>query len=290
MEAALAATADRYDAVLAMPYLWGTTYFAYSACPSKAVIIPCLHDEPYAQLSFVAEMLSGARGLLFNTEVEAKQAGGLVEALAPWGVVAVGFDPPSQAGRRRRRRIRLPDPSILYVGRREGGKNTPLLIDYFRRYNRRRPGAVALVFAGGGDPVPSDPEILEVQLDWRRGPHHLYEASTIVCQPSINESLSIVLLQGWLAARPGLVHGACDVTRMHCERSDGGLWFSSYAEFEEVLDRLLGSTVLREQLGRNGRAYVQRDYSWPAVLDRFDAAMERILGAPATVDARAGTR
>lgn len=287
MEEALAAKAVEYDAVLALPYLFGTTYFAYTACPDKAILIPCLHNEPFAYLGFVRDMLSGARGIMFNTDAEARFAGRVVEDLAPWGIVAVGFDPPESLTPQRRRR-KAP-PSLLYVGRREAGKNTPLLVDYFRAYRGRRPDqSLRLVMSGSGDPLPAHPDIVEMKADWRR-PYDLFRDATIFCLPSTNESLSIVLLRAWLAERPVLVHGACAVTREHCERSNGGLWFTSYGEFEEVLDRMLASDKLRDGLARNGRAYVEHEYSWSAVLDRFDAVMAHILGAKTAADLTSGT-
>jgi glycosyltransferase involved in cell wall biosynthesis len=283
MEEELSARGESYDAILALPYLFGTTYFAYAACPSRVVIIPCLHDEPFAYFGFVREMLTKAKGLLFNTNAEAALAQRIIGGLAPSGIVGVGLDLPHQR-RRGFRRSRIPEPSILYVGRRESGKNTPLLIDYFVRYRRRRSDPLFLAFAGAGDPVPNRPDIVEAKLNWR-SPLDVYASATIACQPSINESLSIVLLEGWLAERPTLVHGSCAVTREHCERSNGGLWFSSYAEFEEVLDRMLGSEDLRRALASNGRAYVEREYSWGAVLDRFHASMQHILSTDVSVDA-----
>lgn len=287
MEEELRSVGESYDAVLALPYLFGTTYFAYSACPSRAVIIPCLHDESFAYMRFVGEMLSGTRGLLFNTGAEAALAGEIVPSLAPWGIVAVGFDP-SEAAPRRRGRVRLPQPSIVYVGRRESGKNTPLLIDYFVRYRRRRSNPLYLAFAGAGDPIPARTDIIEIKRNWKLPPYDVFSAATISCQPSINESLSIVLLQSWLTERPALVHGACAVTKEHCERSNGGLWFTSYAEFEEVLDRLLGSRELRQALGRNGRSYVENEYSWDAVVDRFDAGIAHIFSTDVSLDVGTG--
>ena len=58
MEEELAADGERYDAILAMPYLFGTTYFAWETRPERSFVIPCLHDEPYARLGIVAYTLS----------------------------------------------------------------------------------------------------------------------------------------------------------------------------------------------------------------------------------------
>lgn len=273
MEEELERAGDRYDYVLAMPYLFGTTYFAYAANPGRTLLIPCLHDEPYARLRVVADMLRGTHGVLFNAHPEAELGTRLGGTLPRQAVVGVGFEAEEAADTAAfRRRHDLDGPFVLAVGRREGGKNTPLLFEYFLRYKERHPGALRLVSAGSGDvPVPKRPDVIDLRPDWSER-DAMYRASTVFCQPSVNESLSIVMMQAWLAERPVLVHAAGAVTRDHCVRSNGGLWFSSYAEFEGTLDRLLADPDLRAGLGSNGSAYVRSTYSWEAVLGRFEAA------------------
>ncbi|MGH9223414.1 MAG: glycosyltransferase family 4 protein [Acidimicrobiales bacterium] len=288
LEDHLAGPAGRgFDAVLAAPYLWGTTYFAYEACAGKFLLIPCLHDESYARLAIVGDMLRGARGVLFNAYAEAELAQRLVGPLERWTVVGMGFvpDPPGDdEGFRRRHKLR--GPVLLSVGRREGGKNVPLLIDSFLRYKGRRGGDLLLVQAGTGDVgLPRRPDVVDLKPDWSQR-DAMYRAGTIFCQPSVNESLSIVLMQAWLAGRPVLVHARAAVTRDHCARSDGGLWFANYAEFEEILDRLLADPDLRDSLGANGREYVRTVYSPEAVLERFHQAAYEWLGEPALARAR----
>ena len=279
MEDHLAAAGRGFDAVIAAPYLWGTTYFAYETCPERFVVIPCLHDEAYARLAIVKDMLAGAFGVLFNARAEGMLAERLAGPLRRWAVVGMGFepDPPGDADAFRARH-KLHGPVLLSVGRREGGKNVPLLIDHFLRYKHRRGGDLLLVQAGSGEtPLPKRPDVIDLDPDWRQR-DAMYRAATIFCQPSVNESFSIVLMQAWLAGRPVLVHRRSAVTREHCELSNGGLWFGNYAEFEEVLDRLLADPDLQDRLGRNGRAYVRSEYSPEAVLDRFHDAVYAWLG------------
>jgi glycosyltransferase involved in cell wall biosynthesis len=276
MEEDLFAEGDRYDAILAMPYLFGTTYFAWEARPERSLVIPCLHDESYARLGIVADMLRGARGILFNARPEAALAQSLAGDLPPWTIVGLGFEPQGTGNQDPDafiRKHRIPGPFILSVGRREGGKNIPLLVEYFQQYKRRRGGDLCLVQAGTGDcKLPRRPDVVDLKPDWTER-DAMYRAATIFCQPSVNESLSIVMMQAWLAERPVLVHGEGAVTRDHCERSNGGLWFRTYAEFEAVVDRLMAEAPLRRGLGRNGRRYVETVYSWDAALTRFhDAA------------------
>ena len=42
------------------------------------------------------------------------------------------------------------------------------------------------------------------------------------------------------AGAPVIVNAVCGATREHCEQSGAGMWFEGYAEFEAVLDRMLG--------------------------------------------------
>jgi glycosyltransferase involved in cell wall biosynthesis len=275
MEEFLGREGQDFDLVLGMPYLYGITYFAYTKTPDTFVLVPCLHDEPYARLQFVGEMLSGSRGLLFNTPPEVELARNLAPQLTDWAVVGVGFDPPKALDVRGvRRKYGLKHPYLAYVGRREPGKNTHLLTDYFLRYKARRETDLQLVLVGSGDDPPESPDILTRTIDWEDR-DALCRGALAFCQPSVNESLSIVLLQAWLAGAPAIVHKRCSVTRDHCERSNGGLWFATYAEFEGVLDVLLSNGGLRRSLGTNGRGYVEREFTWPVVLKRFHDAVGR---------------
>jgi O-antigen biosynthesis protein len=73
---------------------------------------------------------------------------------------------------------------------------------------------------------------------------------------------------------PVLVHAGCAVTRYHAQQSSGGLIFSTYGEFASSVDLCLAETAFARRLGANGMAYVLHNYSWPAVLSRFAAALE----------------
>lgn len=282
MEDYLRSSEHLYDMLLPAPYLFGTTYFCFDALPAKTFLIPCLHNEPYAYLNVVREMLTGAAGIFFNSPPEAEVARNLVGGIARHTHVGMGFEADPKVNETDfLRRYGLEKPLILYVGRREAGKNTALLSKYFTRYRERRRSDATLLFVGSGDPLPPGAGLVEIEkFNWKDR-SALYRAADVFCQPSINESFSIVLMQAWLARRPAIVNAECHVTRYHCEESNGGLWFKTYAEFEEVLDRLLDGSELRDAMGLSGQRYVLREYSWEAVLKRFhDAAYSWLERAP----------
>jgi hypothetical protein len=107
--------------------------------------------------------------------------------------------------------------------------------------------------------------------------------------PSYFESLSMVALESWALGRPVLANGRCDVLKGQCIRSNAGLYYERYEEFAEALFSLESNGPLHARLGRNGREYFRRHYSWPVIerkyldmftkLDRGTApAMESLPG------------
>jgi glycosyltransferase involved in cell wall biosynthesis len=48
------------------------------------------------------------------------------------------------------------------------------------------------------------------------------------------------------------------------------LWYTNPAEFSAAVDGLLQDARLREALGRNGLAYVRKNYIWGRILDKYD--------------------
>ena len=270
-----------YDLVCFAPYLFGTTLRGVPLVPGRAVLIPCLHDEPFAHLDIVRDAFRACRGFIFNSPPEAALADKLYGVGdRPAGVVGLGFDPAPPADPDTfRRRHGLDGPLLVYLGRKETGKNVPLLIRYALRYRAVRRSDLTLVLVGDG-PVTVTPSTAGVRdlgyLD-PAAKAAACAAATVVCQPSVNESFSIVLMEAWLAETPVLVHARCPVTTHHVFQAGGGLAFEGFYEFVEALDLLLEDRERRRQMGRQGRAYVEAVYSWPAVTARLHATLERLV-------------
>ena len=270
----LASHANEFDAILAGPYLFGITLQAAAIAPEKTWLIPCLHDEPYARLDIVADMFRRVRGCLFNAEPE-KEFAETLYGLAPspthrvigMGLDAFEADPNAFAARHGIR-----DPYVLYCGRREAGKNTPLLLDYLDAYLQRRERPLHLVLTGGGDydaPERLRPRILDFGFVSEQEKREAMAGAQVFIHPSTNESFGIVLLEAWLAGVPALVHARSAVLSWQCRQANAGLWFSYYPEFEAMLDLLLDTPTLRQTLGQNGRRFVESTYSRGAIAQRL---------------------
>jgi len=257
-----------------IPYLFSTTYFGAQVYPSRSWVIPCLHDEGYAYLSGLGEVLHRVRGLIFHTRAE-QELGRRLYALHPDQCLLFGegIDTDLRPDPERfRRRYQLPDPFILYAGRRDAGKNTPLLMTYFARYKERRPSNLRLLLIGNL-PVHIPParrrDILDLGFLPRQDQIDAYGAAEVFCQPSLMESFSIVIMEAWLCGTPVLVHADCAVTVEHCLESQGGLFFKDYYEFEECLDELLSHPDKARAMAQKGRAYVLERFHWDRICGRY---------------------
>lgn len=268
-----------FDLLLFVPYLLGTTFWGMQVWPERSVLIPCLHDEPYAHMTCIRDMIETSAGCIFNTPAEERLAESLF-ALPPSGVVGLGFDlpsapaPPGFSARHGLGRF------VVYVGRLEEGKGVHEIADFVARYARSRASDLRLVLVGAGsyEPPPNVAKFV-LNVGWLSEDEKrsaLAESIALV-HPSRLESLSIVLMEAWLEGTPAIVSSNSDVLREHCERSGGGLTYSRYSDFRERLDRLLGDVDLRRSMGSAGRRYVQETASWAVVKGRFRSVIEAIM-------------
>lgn len=269
---------EEFDRIVAGPYLFGVTYFASGIHPRKTMLVPCLHNEPFAYLQVMNGMFRNVSGIMFNSVPERDLACRLYD-LQPARCFVVGMgipsfttDPTSFAGRHG-----IASPYVIYSGRREPLKGTPLLLDYMNAFRSRTGREIKLVVTGSG-PMNVPPELAPHVLDTgfldEQDKFAAMAGAVAFCHPSRNESFSIVIMESWLAGTPVLVTAGSEVMRYHCLMSNGGLWFRNYPEFEEELSLLMDNPGLRVELGKAGREYVLREYSWSTIGRKLFTALD----------------
>ncbi len=272
--------AGDYNYFVFIPYMFGTTINGSKVCPEKSLLIPTLHDEVYAYLEIFKTVFQRFRGIMFSTPPE-KELGEKLYNLdvSKTAIVALGFDERKEVSPERfRERYDIEGDFCLYAGRKEEGKNTPLLVNYFNMYKRYNSNALRLVLIGSGElaiPEDSGDDIIDLGYVSVEDKYDMHASSTFLCQPSVNESLSITTMESWLAGVPVLCNAGCAVTQFHCRKSNGGFFFEDYLEFEECVNLFLNDPVLRSKMGANGKEYVVENYSWERVISRFKEAIEK---------------
>jgi glycosyltransferase involved in cell wall biosynthesis len=274
----LSGRGDAYDLIVFSPYLFGTTVWGTNVRPQRSVLMPCLHDEPYAHLKVMKRLFQSARGCIFNSPPEQSFALRLYGPVSGF-VVGMGFDPPATPPAVGFADQRGLGKYVLYAGRLEEGKRVDVAVNFAVRYARERPSAPKLVLVGSGSyriPRAARDVVEEVGFLEEGERRAAYREALALVNPSHLESLSLVLLEAWLEETPALVAQGSDVLRYHCEQSGGGFVFGSYEEYRNALDRLDDDQGLRDQMGRDGAAYVQATYGWPTVRSRLQTAVEHL--------------
>ena len=273
-----------YDLFVFTPYMFGTTYYGVQEVREKAVLIPCFHDESYFYMKHFKEGFSKVKGMVFMSEPEkllaesAYQIEDVQKAVLGTGVNtenignAIAF----------RKKYNINKPFLLYAGRKDAGKNVNLLLEYYKNYVLRKGSDIELVLIGGGQiDIPDvicshvhDLGYLPIQ-----DKYDAYAAALALCNPSNNESFSIVIMESWICGRPVLVSEKCAVTKDFVKRAQGGLYFKDYADFEGTLNYFLQHGNVAEIMGQNGKCFVKQNFAWDVIRDRYTEFFLQISGA-----------
>ena len=95
--------------------------------------------------------------------------------------------------------------------------------------------------------------------------------------PSQYESLSIAVLEAMALGVPVLVNGQCDVLKGHCTKSNGGLYYRNFFEFEGALNYLFSHPDEYQEMQENAYEYVLEHYDWDVILERFRVIIENVI-------------
>jgi glycosyltransferase involved in cell wall biosynthesis len=265
-----------YDRVLFWSYRYFNTYFGLPLAADRAVLVPTAEEDPAIHISLLAEYFARPAGYLFLTPEEQQLVGSRVPPTTPSSVIGCGIDPPPDAADVSRfEALDLADPFVLYLGRIDPNKGCRTLLQHFSRYVDEG-GTAQLVMAGPANmPVPDAPWIRRLGFVDAAVRDGLLARARVLLMPSPFESLSMVLLEAWNRAVPALVNARCAVLRGQVLRADGGLYYRTAAEFVAALTLLLDDPGIAAQFGRQGCAYVDREYRWPTVMGKVEALLKQ---------------
>lgn len=260
---------DDYRCFVFIPYMYGLTYNGSKACPDNCIIIPCLHDESYAYMRLVKEMMERMKGIIYLSEPECMLAKRLFTldnvrtAVLGAEVDATWIEDCNPE--RFRSKYGIKKDFILFAGRKDSGKKADELLSYYNRYIEINPHRkVELVFIGGGNieiPEKCRDKVHDLGFISAEDKHDALSASSFLCNPSYFESFSIVIMESWLAKRPVLVSEHCAVTTNFCLETNGGLFFKDFSTFAGATDFLLDNNGASKKMGENGFKYVMENFT-----------------------------
>ena len=265
---------EEYSLFVFIPYMFGTTYYGCAVCSEKSVLIPCLHDESYAYMRHFKERFSNIAGIIFHAKPEMELAKAVYDlSQVKTAVLGEGlYTDIVSDSERFRKKYKIEYPFILYAGRKDKGKNVDTLLQYFQEFKSRNKTNLKLVLIGGGKidtPVGIKNDVIDLGFIDIQDKYDAYAAAEILCQPSKNESFSLVIMESWLCKTPVLVHDDCAVTKNFAIETNGGLYFKNYFEFEGAVNYLCNHPDEKAQMAENGRRYVLDNFSWDVIVDRY---------------------
>ena len=272
----LGAHAQSYDAVIFFTYLYAPTVLGLHIAAERSILVPTAHNEPAIHLDIYKELFTRPKAIAFNTEVEKAflKATFDIRAVAEQ-TVGCGVD--LLGGRTETAdtgRSGLPaGPFLLYGGRIDAGKGCDQLLDFFETYKEEGGPATLVLMGAKLMPLPDVPWVRYAGLLSEADRLRALETATIVVVPSPFESLSLLALEAMAVGTPVLCNAHADVLVDHCRRSHAGLFYSTREEFVECIHLLLADRRLREEMGRNGKRYVDANYSWNVIMAKYDALM-----------------
>lgn len=273
---------EKYRAFIFLPYLYGPILNGLPIVASKAFLQPCLHNEVYAYLPEVAKIFHAAKGLLFISDGEARLAQQLYgPGIIPKSIVVGAGVEVTQRRNYAINQIRdfkvNQERFILYLGRRDAGKNTNLLVQSYLLFKQKFPNSnLKLVLAGPGS-ISFDNSVqgvVDLSLVEEIEKEVLLANCLALFQPSRNESYSRVMMEAWLYGRPVAVHRDCLATAIAVQRAQGGWLAGTEAEWQEMflLIDCIGEDALASY-GSNGQKYAQENASWDKIIERYEAGL-----------------
>lgn len=255
------------------------------AVPGKAILVPTAERDPAVGLSIFGPLFRGVRAIMYNSLEERALINGVsANQSVPGVVVGVGSEIPDRTQPWKfRKKFNLKRPFAIYIGRIDENKGCKTLFEYFDRYSREFPRGLDLVLVGNAVlKVPSHPRIRALGFLSDEDKFDALAAADLLIMPSPYESLSMVALEAWALGKPVLANGACDVLRGQVVRSNGGLYYDSYDEFAESMFALEGSGPIGAILGRQGREFFRRHYTWPVIEKKYLEMFDRLKKDKAT--------
>lgn len=267
------ANKDNYDCFVFVTYLYYLTVKGMPEVADKAVFIPTAHEEPFIHFKTFEKLFTLPRAYVFLTDEEKALVQGLFGTEdIPCEVMGTGVEIPCEPDEKAfREKFSIDEDYIIYVGRIDEGKDCPMLFKYFTEYKKRNPeSTLKLVLMGKAVcDIPRHSDIISLGFVSEEDKFNGIKGAKALVLPSKFESLSISVLEAMAVSVPVIVNGVCDVLKGHCVKSNGGLYYKNYFEFEGILDYIFSHPAEYEQMCVNARRYISENYEWDVIMKKF---------------------
>jgi glycosyltransferase involved in cell wall biosynthesis len=261
------------DHVLFFTYIYYPTVRGLPLVPERAVLVPTAHDEPAIRLAIYEPVFHAPRAIAFNTEEErAMVHARFRNRRVPNEILGVGVSVPAdRSADRFRQRFGIEGPFVLYVGRIVESKGCKKLFSNWERWRRSEPTRdIRLVLVGQSEmAIPRRDDVVHLGVVSEQEKYDALESCVALAVPEVLSSMSMVTLEAWACGRPIICDASSAVVWGMARRALAGLAYAGAAEFGELCALLADDPAVRARLGESGRAFVERTYSWPHIVETY---------------------
>ena len=273
--------ADQYEAVIFFTYIYYFTVKGIGLHLKNTILLPTAHDDTTIRLPIYREVFQAPKAILYNSVEERELIVKIFHTqLKRARLTCVGIDIPEEKDYRMPQHLKkYKDNYIVYVGRISAGKNFNELNRDFIEYKKRNPSSLKLIVIGKIDDTMTlvySEDIIYAGFVTEEEKTALLKGAKLLVMPSLYESLSLVILESMAVKRPILVNGKCAVLKGQCIRSNAGLYYMNYFEFEAGLNYILHNQKACSQMGENGLRFVLQNYQWEKVVADIHDLIEEV--------------
>ena len=264
---------DEYDWFYFFSYNY-QPYFLLPHVRDKAVLMPLAHEDWVLRMRIWDDFFLLPQKIIFNTIEEQELLKKRFPQVTFDGpVVGCGIKPPEMVQPQQfREKFNIREPFLLYIGRIDSAKGCDELFNYFITLRKMEQKRRKLVLMGKTVmKIPQHPDIVSLGFVNEQDKWNGLAAADWLLNFSPYESLSLVLLEAWSVGTPTIVTDKCDVLVNQSKRSNGGLWSENYTVFHHILNTV--SPLLRCQLGRQGKRFVETHYTWEKVVKKVSGVL-----------------
>jgi len=270
---------DDYDYFLFFSYRYYHSYWGINALPHKSILVPTAEHDSVIHLSLFKELFRKPRAFIYNSVEEKNMINAISQNQDILGeVVGVGTEIPDHFSEGDfRRKFGIEGEYVIYIGRIDENKGCAQLFPYFQKFKEGESSDIKLVLVGSSKlNIPAHPHIIHLGFLSEEDKFSGLQGAMMLMMPSFYESLSMVTLEAWALGKPVLANARCEVLKGQCNRSNAGVYYSDYSEFKEAFRLLLDKPRLRDAMGKNGKEFFQKHYTWDVIENKYLSILDRL--------------
>lgn len=271
---------NEYDHIIFVTYLYYPTVWGIRSLDKLGFknysLIAAAHDEPAFHFYFIQKILKRVPAILSLHPEEARLIASKLASPSKIRHIGMGID--DRIFCFQESNAQNSEKEIFYFGRLSHGKNTHLLIDWMQKYFP----SIRVKLAGKQDSdliIPNTSQFAFLGfLNETEKIAQLFK-TLVVVNPSIHESLSMIVIEAIAAGKPVLVNGASPVLKYYSNSLSTVFCFEGEESFKGQLNYILEqdwSTASWQIELMKSKNWVLENFGWQKMYFEFRCLVESV--------------